>query len=313
MKKVIEYVGGPKFGGRNFAPYTDPRTGETVQWIANGKPVEGGPVLMRKKTLVTDEPDTPNFNPRAKELIAYLEGHPDFKHKRQFIIRDLEAAEKARLQTIRNKREVLDAYYNLSEEDLRKVLLIGKQDVYTMSYLDMKDKVQIIADQPKGAELLHEWMTRGDKEYRVILYQAIRANLIKYNNRRYTFEGSGEIIGLSEDQVVHFLKQNENEYAWLVKSLDEKATANIKEAAPGRGKEDPHRKAEESIKKAGRVSLEEAAKNLSVFDDDDKEEEFEPIPAFVGLTAEDLAKEDDDEMRSAAEKLKMSTKTANAK
>lgn len=296
MRKVIEWTGQPGFNGRNFASYRHPKTGKAMMWIDEyGEKQPDGISIARAKVYLSDKEGEPGFQPRATEIVAYLKDHP-YMRDRQFIIRDLDAEEEARNTVVKNKADVLFAYYTLGEQDLRKVLTIGKLDA-SGSFLDLHGRIQAIADSgEKGVKRLHDIMATQDKEYRIVLQFAINDKLIFYKNNRY-YLGSehGEVIGFDEDAVIFWMKNNEKEYSYLVKQTE---TTRIKKGVKSTA---PELKGE-AIQSENIANAEKAMANMS-FEDEQEEAPTRPPLQAPKSYLEQEEEMDPEDMLMAAKKL----------
>lgn len=299
MRKVIEWAGAPGFNGRNFAAYQSRKNGRAVMWKDEwGKDSPDGPVVASPRVVITDEEGAPGFQPRAQEIISYIEGHP-YVLNGEFRIRDLDAEEEARMSAVKSKGKILAAYYSLSESELRKVMTIGGLDS-SGDILDLHGRIQMIVDSGEpGIKKLHKIMATQDKEYRLVLKFAIDSGLMHYSNNRYRIGGQhGEVIGFEEDAVIRWMKDNQSEYKFLLEGTEQlRVSKGIKDSAPIDVKDGHKNHKSERI-----TSAEEAMQNISF------EDEVNDIPTGPKRPQKSYAEEEaemsDEDMLAAASGLK---------
>ncbi len=185
-----------------------------------GDDMHDGFFIRNGKTLITDE--GPNPNPQAKEVIAYLEGHPFVTDFKWFTIRDLNKEEKAKATKVSSKREVLEKLYVMNEQELRETFLAGRIDAKG-NFEELKNRVQTISDAgDSGVAKLYDALYTQDKEYRVTIAMGISKGIVYYNSGKYRMGSSnGPIIGYDEDQVVMYLKENKDDFAYIQKAVGE--------------------------------------------------------------------------------------------
>lgn len=230
INQILEFVGTDTFTGCNFAPYVDSQ-GNQRDWLGPDKrPTANGPIVKQRITRITED------KPRAKEFLDYVKDHPLVVKKQMFRVRDLNAEENARMKKDQSKSDVLNSIYNMTEERLRETLMLCNAD-YSGRLTEMQTRLMLMAETEDGMKKIHQATVIADREYLVALYrlQEGTSPKIVFTGGRYRLGSeNGEVIGFTESGVVEWMQTHKDEYAYLLKSMEQATvTASASESVEG--------------------------------------------------------------------------------
>lgn len=208
-KVLLQAKDEKKFNYAKFRSYKDSR-GRLIEYKDINGIIGGGLEITQAVTSYSKDDEYDSW------LIDWFKGHP-FVKKGSFKIIDMEAEEEVAMDGI---LESANAVAIASKMNTKEVKDFARLTGMNMNSRDEIIKARVIKMASDNPVRFNEIYNNKDKNELIFIKRAMDAKLIVQAGGAYKY--NTETIGLSEDQVVLWLKDNKDIYALLKAELRKK-------------------------------------------------------------------------------------------
>ena len=208
-KVLLQANNEKKFNYAKFRSYKDGRGRRVEYKDING--ITGGGLEVTRAITTLDKNDEYD-----SWLIDWIKGHP-FVKKGSFRLIDMEADEEMAMDDILESANAVGVAAKLNTKEAKDFARLTGMNMNSRDDIIKARVIKLASDNPKKFNSIYN---NKDKNELIFIKKALERELIVQAGGAYKY--NTETIGLSEDQVVLWLKDNKDIYALLKAELRKK-------------------------------------------------------------------------------------------